>query len=127
MIRVTHQFHHITPDPKLGFRWNIMLFKAAVALVIGDTATYSNFCNTVSREFSTWKHQAESQCKSKSHKNWLGGGDTYSVLVKDPVQGSTLSHYKTIFSGQSKEEIMRTYQDFDRENYQSLYSPIYSL
>ena len=127
MIRVSHQYHHITPDPQLGHRWRVLLLQASVALALGDNSTYNTHCNTVREEFAKWKNQAERQCSEKSHKNWLGGGETYMVVASDPLQSSTFSFYKEMFVGKSRNEIMQTYTELAKDNWQSLYSPIYSL
>lgn len=127
MIKVTHQYHNVTPDPKLGHRWRVLLLQASIALALGDNNTFNAHCNTIRTEFNQWKSQAERQCSAKSHKNWLGGGETYIVTANDPLQSGTFSFYKEMFVGKSKSEIMQTYSELSKDNWQALYTPIYSL
>lgn len=113
MIRVTNEFHYINPDVKLNQRWQLLLIKAAAAYALGDKASYEKIYQTVRSEFAKWKSSANRYCEQKSHKNWLGGGETYIVAASDPTE--RMDTYHVIFRDRSSHEIIKTLMEIEKD------------
>lgn len=122
MIRVTHEYHYVKADSKLKHRWAIIMFKAASAYALGDIASYQKLYKTVQSEFSQWKAKAEIECKQKSKKNWLGGGETYIVSESDPTENG--KRFFNIMQGRSRQEVMQTLMEMEQSNWIQLYTPV---
>lgn len=121
-MRISHNYHQVRPDSKLKHRWSILMFKAAVAYRLGQISTYTNFYNTAISEYQKWEASAQRECEQKSHKNWLGYGETYIVVPSNPIDD--FNRFLSIFSNSSHQEIMKTYIELEQNNWMDLYTPI---
>ena len=119
MIRVTHSYNSVMPDIKLRHRWAILSVNAYAAEALGDMESYNKLCKMVNDEYNQWKSNAEYECKKKSHKDWLGGGDTYSVNYRNPLEEN--ESYRMIFSNTPPQTIHQFLAQESRNKWMSLY------
>ena len=79
MIQVSHESHIISPSFELD---NTLQYFGAVAYLAKDSGN-DNLFNQAKEQYlslaNKWYTQAKSEADRKSHKNWLGGGVSYTV------------------------------------------------
>ena len=120
MIRVTHQHHSITPPMELTNMLQYFGTIAYLAKELGDSNLFNQAKEQYQSIASSWYSKAKAEVEGKSHRNWLGGGETYSVFQPQDFEDG-FSFGKTVFSSMSKQQQMlalkfllaRTKVDFD--------------
>ena len=105
MIRVTHSYNTVRPDTRLENRWEDIAIKAYAAEALGETAIYNKLRQFLNDEYNQWRANAEYECKKKSHKDWLGGGESYSVISTNPLE--THQFYRSLFAKMPRETILQ--------------------
>ena len=78
-IKVSHSTHYVSPPDELSIRLENLAATAAFAQLLGDTSLFNQAKDTYHKLGNEWYVKANSEAEKKSHKNWLGGGETYIV------------------------------------------------
>lgn len=98
MIQVSLTSHTIAPPMELT---NILDYLGVVAYLAKDCGEMNLF-NQVKEQYQSiankWYTQAKSEADRKSYKNWLGGGETYSVISPTTFEGAITSGYTMFFN-----------------------------
>ena len=85
-MRVSHEYHTVSPGSELKDRWIILGNTALGAKALGNNELFNQIYTLIRSEYSAWMSHAEEICNKKSFSNWLGGGITYSIdLGADPL------------------------------------------
>lgn len=83
-IRVEHSTYHINPSSELRTHLENLGAIAFLANELGETSIFNQAKDTYHELGNAWYEKAQAEAKEKSHKNWLGGGQTY--IVSNPVK-----------------------------------------
>lgn len=78
-IKVPHSTYYISPPNELSTRLENLAATAAFAQILGETSLYNQAKDAYHKLGKEWYDMACSEADKKSHKNWLGGGETYIV------------------------------------------------
>jgi hypothetical protein len=84
---------------------NILDCLGVIAYLAKDSGE-TNLFNQVKDQYQSlankWYTQAKSEADRKSYKNWLGGGESYSVISPTKFENAITSGYTTFFNQLSK-------------------------
>jgi len=86
-IKVSHSTHYISPPNELSTRLENLAATAAFAQFLGDISLFNQAKDAYHKLGKEWYDKACNEADKKSHKNWLGGGETY--IVHTPLKWSS--------------------------------------
>lgn len=78
-IKVPHSTYYVSPPNELSTRLENLAATAAFAQLLGETSLFNQAKDAYHKLGNEWYAKASSEAEKKSHKNWLGGGETYIV------------------------------------------------
>ena len=86
-IKVSHSTYYVSPPNELSIRLDNLAATAAFAQILGDTSLFNQAKDAYHKLGKEWYDKACCEADKKSHKNWLGGGETY--IVHTPLKWSS--------------------------------------